>query len=315
MSRRVVDSSWMITNRKFAEQRRDETMARTTAAKPLIGRSGYFSLLLLVSLLHHGKLGVEGFAPAPLICRQPLPSLPENDTWRTPAGVTTSSTFLKDSSQWDREIEEKSRERAQGPGGGSMAAGAILGGLLGGPFGALFGASIGSNMGAKSALGRARQEEMDRLGVTQDMLDSAKECGVLLERSNEGLRAVRDSLQTQQSFARRLDRDASELYERAKVAMAESNEEEARKLLMLRQRDQDKLKQVLIQCAEEKKRLEAMESNIKAIESRAMEVDSLLRRTVGAKAILDTAASSSDVGLSLSTADPLLQKFRDLGID
>jgi hypothetical protein len=98
--------------------------------------------------------------------------------------------------------------------------------------GALFGASIGSSMGSKSALDRARKEEMERLGVTQDMLDGARDCGAELERSNEGLRAVRDSLQTQQSFARRLDRDATGLHERAKIAMAENKDEEARKLLL-----------------------------------------------------------------------------------
>jgi phage shock protein A len=181
--------------------------------------------------------------------------------------------------------------------------------------GALFGASIGSSMGSKSALDRARKEEMERLGVTQDMLDAARDCGAELEQSNEGLRAVRDSLQTQQSFARRLDRDATDLYERAKIAMAENRDEEARKLLLERQLDQDKFKKVLMQCAEEKKRLEKMEENVKAIERRAMEVDSLLRRTVGAKAIQETAATDSMVGLSLTAEDPLIQKFRDLGID
>jgi phage shock protein A len=170
-------------------------------------------------------------------------------------------------------------------------------------------------MGSKSALDRARKEEMERLGVTQDMLDAARDCGAELERSNEGLRAVRDSLQTQQSFARRLDRDATDLYERAKIAMAQNKDEEARKLLLERQLDQDKFKKVLMQCAEEKKRLEKMEQNVKAIERRAMEVDSLLRRTVGAKAIQETAATDSMVGLSLTAEDPLIQKFRDLGID
>jgi phage shock protein A len=182
------------------------------------------------------------------------------------------------------------------------------------PTGALFGASLGSNFGGKNAIDRARKEEMDRLGVTQGMLDAAKDCGEALERSNEGLRAVRDSLQTQQSFARRLDRDANDLYDRAKLAMSQNYEEEARKLLLERNRIQDKFKPVLLQCAEEKKRLEKMEQNVAAIERRAMEVDSLLRRTLGAKAMQDT-ATGTDFGLSLATEDPLLQKFRDLGMD
>jgi phage shock protein A len=182
------------------------------------------------------------------------------------------------------------------------------------PTGALFGASIGSSMGSKSAIDKARKEEMERLGVSQDMLDAARDCGAELERSNAGLQAVRDSLQTQQSFARRLDRDANDLYERAKIAMADGKEEEARKLLFERNQDQDKFKKVLMQCAEEKKRLEQMEKNVKAIERRAMEVDSLLRRTLGAKAVQEIATTDIS-GISLTMEDPLLQKFRDLDID
>lgn len=152
---------------------------------------------------------------------------------------------------------------------------------------------------------------MERLGITQDMLDSAQEIGIALERSMEGLKASQDSLETQQRLARRLDSDAETLYARAKTALANSDEEAARKYLLERTNVQDKLKKVLKQCVEEKRRLEQMESNVSALEQRAMEMDSLLRRTLGAKAVQD----SNEMGLSLSTEDPLLQKFRDLGID
>jgi hypothetical protein len=43
----------------------------------------------------------------------------------------------------NRDLDERSTRKAQGQGGGEMAAGAILGGLIGGPFGVLFGAQIG----------------------------------------------------------------------------------------------------------------------------------------------------------------------------
>jgi len=171
---------------------------------------------------------------------------------------------------------------------------------------------LGSNLGAKNALEKARKEEMERLGITQDMLDMAKDVGMALERSAEGLQASKDSLETQQRFARRLDSEAERLYERAKVAIAENKEELAKKPLLDRQRDLDKLKVVLKNCADEKKRLETMESNVAALERRAMEVEALLRRTMGAKTLVDTSGANA---LSLSTDDPLLQKFRDLGID
>jgi phage shock protein A len=177
--------------------------------------------------------------------------------------------------------------------------------------GALFGASIGSSMGQKNALDRARREEMERLGLTQDMLDTAREVGSTLEASNAGLKATQNSLDTQQRLARRLDADQSELYERAKEALTAGKEEEARTLLLRRTDVQDQLKRVLLQCAEEKKRLERMKQNVAAIERRAMEVDALLRRSVSASTIQD----STDLGLSLQTEDPLLQKFKDLGID
>jgi phage shock protein A len=177
--------------------------------------------------------------------------------------------------------------------------------------GALFGASIGSNIGARNAVDRAKKEEMERLGLSQDMLDMAQDIGMSLQRSNEGLEAVQASLDTQQRFARRLDADATDLYERANVALANSNDDLARKLLLERTEVQEKLKKVLINCAEEKGRFKKMQENIAQLERRALEVDSLLRRNVSAKTIQD----SSDLGLSLRSEDPLLKKFRDMGID
>jgi hypothetical protein len=210
----------------------------------------------------------------------------------------------------ERDIEERANRKAQG-GVAETAAGAVLGGLLGGPFGALFGASVGSRIGGKNALDRARQEETERLGVSQDMLDAAEDIGIALERSMDGLQASLDSLGTQQRIARRLDGDATDLYEKAKAAIAASNEEAAKKYLYERTKIQDKLKQVLKQCAEEKRRYAQMESNVSALEQRATEVNSLLRRAVGAKTMQD----ANGLGLGLSTEDPLLQKFRDAGIN
>lgn len=177
--------------------------------------------------------------------------------------------------------------------------------------GALFGASIGSNFGARNAVDRARKEEMERLGLSQDMLDIAQDIGSALEKSTEGLQAVQNSLETQQRFAKRLDADVTDLYERAKVALANSEDALARKLLMERTDAQEKLKKALMNCAQEKDRLKKMQENISQLERRALEIDSLLRRNVSAKTIQD----STHLGLALSNEDPLLQKFKDMGID
>ena len=159
----------------------------------------------------------------------------------------------------------------------------------------------------------AKKSEMERLGISQDMLDMAQDVGVSLEKSIEGMKAVRNSLETQQKLARLLDAESSNLYNKAKESISDSNEELARKLLLERTNVQEKLKKVLINCTEEKGRLQKMEDNISQLERRALEIDMLLRRTVSTKSMQGIA--DLDLGLSLRNEDPLLQKFKDLGID
>ena len=197
----------------------------------------------------------------------------------------------------------------------SVATGAILGGLLGGPFGLLFGASIGANLGRKYQFEKAQKAEMERLGITPEMLEMAQEVGIALERATEGLEATRTSLDSLQALARKLDEQQTELYDRAKMQISSGNEEEARKLLLDRENVQDRLKKTLLNCKDEKVRYERMKTNVQAIEARAMEVDSLLKRTVGAKAFMD---SNDNMGMiddfRMEAEDPLLKKFRDQGI-
>ena len=152
---------------------------------------------------------------------------------------------------------------------------------------------------------------MERMGLTEDMLKMAEDVGADLERGIDGLKAVRNSLETQQSFGRRLSSNEEGLYEKAKAALNQGNEEEAKKYLLERQQLQQKLKKVLLACAEDKKRLETMEKNVMLLEERAMEVEALLRRSVGAKTMQNTMGSD----FSLPDEDPLLKKFRDAGIE
>ncbi len=240
-----------------------------------------------------------------------------NSIFSTSNTLRTCSTSLYENSnknRYDKELETqaelKAREKAMGAGAGETAAGAILGGLVLGPFGALFGASLGSSLGASRAVDKAKKEELERMGITQEMLESTKEMGLALERGMEGLKATQDSLSTQQRFAARLDLDAERFYDDAKKALEDGDETKAKQLLMKRNDVQEKLKKVLVNCAEEKRRLEKMQDNVRAIEDRAVEMESLLKRNIGAKALMD----SSDQ-FSLAAEDPLLQKFKDMGID
>ncbi|EEC47157.1 predicted protein [Phaeodactylum tricornutum CCAP 1055/1] len=177
--------------------------------------------------------------------------------------------------------------------------------------GTLFGASVGSSWGARQALDRARQEEMERLGVTPEMLEAAREIGLTLEQSMDGLRATQESLGTLQRIARRLDAENTELYAKATQAVTDGDDTMARKYLLERTAIEEKLKKTLTECADEKKRFSRMERNVEALEERAREIERLLSRSVGAKAM----QNSSELGLALSSEDPLLKKFRDAGLE
>lgn len=182
--------------------------------------------------------------------------------------------------------------------------------MLGGPFGALFGAQIGASFGAASQLEKARKQELERKGLTPEMLEQANEIGMALQQAVEGLRATQDSVDTSQRLAKALDKQQDSIYDKAKTAMASNDEEGARKFLLERTRIKEKLLKVLQSLTEEKKRLEMMKSNVESLETRGLEIESLLRRSVGASSL----QSSADIGLSLEREDPLLQKFRDLGM-
>lgn len=186
----------------------------------------------------------------------------------------------------------------------------MIGGLLAGPFGALFGAQIGNALGATSELDKARQDEMKRLGVTSDMLDQATEIGVALNQAIEGLRVLQNSVETSKRLAKLLNEQEQSLYGRAKTAIESSDEDGARKLLLERTSVKEKLLKVLQSIAEDNRRISTMESNVMALETRGLEIEALLRRTVGASAL----QNSNSMGLSLESEDPLLKKIRDLGI-
>ncbi|KAL9188494.1 hypothetical protein ACHAXT_006872 [Thalassiosira profunda] len=196
--------------------------------------------------------------------------------------------------------------RARGGGTGSTVGGAVIGGLLGGPFGALFGAQIGASFGAASQLDQARKDEMNRKGLTPDMLEQATEIGAALQQAVEGLRATQESVDTNQRLAKALDQQEKSIGNR----VGRRGGGATRRYLLERESIKEKLLKVLQSASEERKRLDAMRSNVETLETRGLEIESLLRRSVGAKSMQNAA----NIGLSLDREDPLLQKFRDLGM-
>ena len=226
-----------------------------------------------------------------------------------------STTFLRNDlrDEIERSAQRRAYEdRSRGGGTGEAVGGAILGGLLGGPFGALFGAQIGASFGAASQLDKARREEMARKGLTPEMLEQANDVGAALRQAVEGLRAARESFETSQRLARTLDAQEKSLYERARSAISSGDEEAARRSLLERESTKEKLLRVLKSVSEDRKRLAVMESNVEALETRGLEIESLLRRSVGAASMQESANMS--IGLSLEPEDPLLRKFRELGM-
>jgi hypothetical protein len=201
---------------------------------------------------------------------------------------------------------------------GETAAGAVLGGVLFGPLGVLLGASVGANVGKKRSTEESRRKEMERLGITQDMVDSAQEISVNWQRAKEAHNASQDSLRAQQSLAQRLEVEVQELQEEAKKSVVQGDEDRARTLLLRKKQKMDRWKEILVKCAEEKERVDRMEQNIQILEQRAREVDALIRRSISAKALQNTSNAkflldeSVDEFSSSSFEDPLLRKFREL---
>ena len=149
---------------------------------------------------------------------------------------------------------------------------------------------------------------MEKLGLGAERLEAEKEIGVTLENSMQGLQAAQDSLRTLQKLARNLEESDNTLYSNAKKLLQGGDENGARILLLERTKVQEKLVKTLKSCSEERKRIQQMESNVEALKDRAQEMERLLSRSVGAKALQDSS-------LRLQQEDPLLQKFRDAGIE
>jgi hypothetical protein len=222
------------------------------------------------------------------------------------------SPLLMNSNRYPRDDNDNNK------GVGETAAGAVLGGVLFGPLGVLLGASVGANVGKKRSTEESRRKEMERLGITQDMVDSAQEISVNWQRAKEAHNASQDSLRAQQSLAQRLEVEVQELQEEAKKSVVQGDEDRARTLLLRKKQKMDRWKEILVKCAEEKERVDRMEQNIQILEQRAREVDALIRRSISAKALQNTSNAkflldeSVDEFSSSSFEDPLLRKFREL---
>jgi len=171
------------------------------------------------------------------------------------------------------EIEKSAQRRAyENRSRGGGTGEAVGGAILGGILGGPFGALFGAQIGAS-------------FGATSQLDKARRE-----EMARMGL--------------------TPDMLEQAKISSGD--EDAARRSLLERESTKEKLLKVLKLVSEDRKRLAIMESNVEALETRGLEIESLLRRSVGAASMQGSA--NMNIGLSLEPEDPLLRKFRDLGM-
>ena len=144
-------------------------------------------------------------------------------------------------------------------------------------------------------------------GLTLEVLDMATDVGSALEHAVEGLRATHDRVEKSQKLAKLQDKQSESLYKCDTTAIKSGDEETARSFLLERELIKEKLLKILKGISEDRTRIKMMEMNVEVLKTtRALEIDVLLRRSVGASSM----QISSILFFLLDIEDPLLKKFR-----
>lgn len=187
--------------------------------------------------------------------------------------------------------------------------GAVLGGLVAGPFGALWGAQLGKMMGSGSRERREQKEQLDRMGLSEDVVKLAQETAQDLANAESSLQLVQRAERSQSSLVRQLDDSMSNIYAAAEKALKDGDESAARSFL--EQRQSIKLQKVAAQRELDvaSQRVASMEASLAQLAVRATKIEQMVSRTVVSKRSLDI---SLDDPYSSNIEDPLEGKWRDL---
>jgi len=199
---------------------------------------------------------------------------------------------------------------------GGAVGGAVVGGMLLGPFGAIFGSQIGSNMASR----KAATEQLERMGLSRDMIKGAQELMEELQTMEKGAQEVRDAYQNQAQRALQLEQDAEKFYEKAKAAVEAGDDDTAREMLEKRKRAQADLEKQIEQVKLARSRRDQMDGAVEAMARRANEYEQLMKRSMDASAVANAIEQGDDDSIKMwlegNPAEPppdsLEAKFRAL---
>eukprot|EP00934_Nitzschia_sp_Nitz4_P006672 Nitzschia sp. Nitz4//scaffold121_size67750//40517//41394//NITZ4_006070-RA/size67750-augustus-gene-0.129-mRNA-1//-1//CDS//3329534357//6662//frame0 len=189
-------------------------------------------------------------------------------------------------------------------------AGAFIGGILGGPVGVLLGAQLGKSYGELNRQAGKEQEEQNSAGQSTTTLEARE----ALNNARSALHAIQTSLQVQREYALRLESDMAELVAKAREAILSGNDEEAQFFLLEKNTIRDKLDGVLKHCCQEDERAIIVQQQIRQLEAEVIERENdNIKRSMNANE--STTGDIAGDTANSTIEDPLLKKFRDIGIN
>lgn len=189
--------------------------------------------------------------------------------------------------------------------------GAIVGGLLAGPFGAFWGAQLGSSAGTNARAKREQEEQMDRMGLTKEVLEAAQLVAAELAEAEQSLGLVQEAERSQAALVQRLDETMQDMYASAQKALQADDEDGARDILTQRQGVRAKKEAAELELREASKRVAIMQTSVTELAGRATQVEQMMSRSVASRSEINS-GSASQPRTASQIYDPLEEKFRDL---
>ena len=183
--------------------------------------------------------------------------------------------------------------------------GAILGGLL--RFGAIWGAQIGGSMGASARQRAALQQQLDAMGVTPEVIATARDLARQVVEAEDSLEIVRRAVDSQASLADVLTEQAAAAYRSAEAALRRGDEAGARAKLEEKRDLALKRSAAEREVAAAREREAAMVTSLDALATRARSVEESIRA-----ATERGPRGASSAAFELEVDDPLLERFKKL---
>lgn len=218
--------------------------------------------LLLLNLLHAGAVVLRA-ARAPLRAR--VVHVVAMSSWRPGGGAGKNGPLPEFGSDLK-----------------GTFAGAAIGGLLGGPLGALLGGQVGNSLGTNAAREREERTRLASLGLTSTDLKAAQEVVNDFKEAEASLQVVADAADAARTHAAALAEDVDAAYASARQALADGDEQSARRWLERREAASERLERARAEVADAEARVRQMEQAAQSLARRALEIEAIIARTVTA---------------------------------